>query len=370
VTDDRWDIHDAQWRDPAQIAGAWEASGTVDGELLRHRVDGPFWELLGELGVTLLVGREYEHLLMSLAPGGRIGWLRMPHPSGIAVDLERERVHVAATRNPNQLVELTPLDAPGRPLVPARIRFLPGRLYLHDLAMVGGVLHGNAVGLDAVVRLGYDESPWRPVWWPRGAGGRDGNHLQLNSIAAGPDLERSYFSASAEAPGDRRPGDPDWPVDGRGVIFSGATREPCCRGLTRPHSARLHDGSVWVDNSGYGEVGWVDDGRFTAHARLPGWTRGLCVLGTTAFVATSRVIPRFHRYAPGLDVERSICAVHAVDLPTGTTMASIVWPAGNQIFAVEAIPAALSVGFPFRAEGESDAVRALFSTFKEPHQHE
>ena len=44
-------------------------------------------------------------------------------------------------------------------------------------------------------------------------------------------------------------------------------------------------------NSGYGELGFVSDGRLEVVARLSGWTRGLCIVGDVAFVGTSRVIP-------------------------------------------------------------------------------
>jgi len=169
----------------------------------------------------------------------------------------------------------------------------------------------------------------------------------LNSIAAGPDLDGSYFSASAAAPGGRRPGHRNFAVDGRGVIFSGATREPIAAGLTRPHSTRLRRGVLWVDNSGYGEVGTVKDGRFEAVARLPGWTRGLAIKGNVAFVGTSRVIPRFRRYAPGLDVDRAVCGVHALDVTSGEILGSLVWPAGNQIFAIDWAPRRMTAGFPF-----------------------
>src|SRR5262249_1101699 len=152
-----------------------------------------------------------------------------------------------------------PKPLPDRPLVPVRSRFLPGALYLHDLAMVGGALHANAVGQNAIVRI-HEDGRWERVWWPRCVEARRGslfgrNYLQLNSIAAGATLSASYFSASTDAPSPRRPGHRNFAVDGRGVIFSGATREPVVRGLTRPHSARLHDGRLWVDNSGYGGVG-------------------------------------------------------------------------------------------------------------------
>src|SRR5262249_33613197 len=143
-----------------------------------------------------------------------------------------------------------------RPLVPVRARFLPGCLYLHDLAVMGGWLYANAVGHNAVVRLD-DDGTFERVWWPRCVETKRGpvfgqNHLQLNSIAGGPGPEASSFSASADRRSRRRPGHRNFPVDRRGVVFSGATREPVARGLTRPHSARLHGGQVWVDNSGYG----------------------------------------------------------------------------------------------------------------------
>jgi uncharacterized protein (TIGR03032 family) len=341
VSSDRWAAHDAQWRDPAQVVGLWEG-GEKASE--RARVRGRFWEALE--GACLLVTREYEHLVVALAEG-RQTQMALPHPSGLAV--QGERVTVASTRNPNQLVELTPAAAEGRPLVPVRTEFHPGALYLHDLAYVGGVLHGNAVGQNAVVRL--EDGRAERVWWPKAIetdGGPDfsKNYLQLNSIAAGASLEASFFSASTDRISSRRPGHRNFPVDGRGVVFSGKTREPIATGLTRPHSARLHGRRLWVESSGYGELGVVADGRFEAVARLPGWTRGLGFHGEVAFVGTSRVIPRFHMYAPGLDLDRSLCGVHAVDTKTGETIGSLTWPEGNQVFAIEAVPLSLTSGFP------------------------
>ena len=337
----RWDLHDAEWRDPARVVALW-AGG--DRPSVRTRVRGEFWGAID--GVCLLVTREYEHVVVALS-GGRQTQMALPHPSGVAVS--EERVTIASTRNPNQLVELRPADAEGRPLVPVRTVFHPGSLYLHDLAYVGGVLHGNAVGQNAVVRL--DRERAERVWWPKAIETEDGpdfarNYLQLNSIAAGTDTASSFYSASADRISSRRPGHRNFPVDGRGVVFSGRTREPVVRGLTRPHSARLHGGELWVESSGYGEVGVGADGRFEAVARLPGWTRGLAFHGDVALVGTSRVIPRFRSYAPGLDLERSVCGVHAVDTRTGGVTGSLIWPEGNQVFAVEAVSARLTSGFP------------------------
>ena len=357
-------------RDPAQVVAYWDAAGNLDGDQLEHRAGGGWWDLLGELGVTLFVTREYEHLVIALSPPNQVSYLRLPHPSGVVVDRVHGHVYVAATRNPNQVVRLTPAGR-GGPLVPARTTFYPGSLYLHDLAIIDGKLYGNAVGQNAVVEFRPDGSHQR-AWWPAsldhlGPARFKTNHIQLNSIAAGSRLAESFFSASAAAPGRRRPGHLDFPVDGRGVIFSAATREPIAEGLTRPHSARLHGGRLWVDDSGYGRVGYIDGGRLHPVAELNGWTRGLCFVKHVAFVGTSRVIPRFRRYAPG--VSRAVCGLHALDTRSGKVLASLVWPHGNQIFGVDWCPRRLTTGLPFttrRGASRLKQAREFFYSYPTP----
>jgi uncharacterized protein (TIGR03032 family) len=362
----RFDEHERAWRDPLAVIAQWSDLGAADPELLAVRARGGWWDALAAAKVTLIASREYEHLLLAIAPEGRrISYLRLPHPSGIAYDAPRARLYVASTRNPNRLVEFARASAGAQRhvLVPARSWYLPGRSYLHDLALIGGRLHANAVGRNAVVEL--DARGATPVWWPRsvehdGAPIEDGNRIQLNSIAAGDELASSYFTASGAEPGRYRPGHLKYPVDRRGVVFSGASREPVVHGLTRPHSARLHGGRLWLDDSGYGRVGVASAGRFDAVAQLPGWTRGLAFAGNVAFVGTSRVIPRFACYAPGLDVDRSICAIHALDATTGTPLGSLEFPHGNQLFALEPVPREWTAGFPFRRGSRAADVRALF----------
>jgi uncharacterized protein (TIGR03032 family) len=379
-----WAREDGEWRDVAQVASQWKDAAETHPDLLHHRVTGRFWEALAACEITLLVTREYEHLVMALttdARGGRISYMRLPHPSGIAVDQACGLVYLASTRNPNQVFELSPVTQyhqrpelvrgplEERVLFPIRSHYLPGCTYLHDLAIIGGTLHGNAVGRNAIVRLLPDRAP-EPVWWPRCVDANpspllDRNHIQLNSIAAGINLTSSYFTASTDRVSARRPGHANFPVDGRGVLFSGATREPVARGLTRPHSARLHDGRVWLDNSGYGELGYAEDGTFRPLLKLAGWTRGLYFSGNTAFVGTSRVLPRFRQYAPGLSSHEAICGVHAVDVNSGRILGSLVWPSGNQIFAIEGVPARTCSGFPFRlgARKRRETTKGMYYAF-------
>ena len=380
-----WSRHNAAWRETAQISSQWQDAADTDPLLLKCKTKGDWWGVLERLKITLIVGREYEHLLIGLSNAGKpaITFMPMPHPSGIAVDHKRGVVHVASTRNPNQIYDLMAiedcpqrLDVKGvtfhdRPLVPVRSTFFPGCLYIHDLAMLNDGLHANAVGQNAIIKVDANGS-YRRVWWPRCIETDDGaafgrNYIQLNSIAAGPSIRQSFFSASSTKISTRRPGHKNYPVDKRGVIFSGATREPIAWGLTRPHSARLTSYGgyemIFVDNSGYGEFGFIEDGKFHCLTKLPGWTRGLTFCRDVAFVGTSRVLPKFSQYAPGLDVNASICAVHAIAIESGKVLGSMIWPFGNQIFAVDWLPTVQSAGFPFSASGHGRDNRTLFYSF-------
>ena len=381
---------DRAWRHPAQVVGCWDGGAQSDPALLRYRATGSWWECLESAGVTLLVTREYEHLVIALSVvRGRplVSYLPLPHPSGLAVDRRNNVVHVASTRNPNQIYDLAPVSEtlprfdmhrsvrlqPDQQrirstLMPVQARMFPGSLYMHDLAFVGTRLYANAVGHNAVVRIG--DNGFEYAWWPRCVETRKGvliqqNHLQLNSIAAGASLRSSYFSASTDRVSRLRPGDPKFPVDRRGVVFSGATREPIAVGLTRPHSARLRGGRVWLLNSGYGEYGYIESGSFHSVSTLPGWTRGLCFHRRIAFIGTSRVLRRFRQYAPGLRVDRARCGVHAVDADSGRVVGSLTWPGGNQIFAIDWVPRRAAEKLPFEM-GAAAPPLSLFYAYRPP----
>ena len=89
----------------------------------------------------------------------------------------------------------------------------------------------------------------------------------------------------------------------------------------------------------------------------------MCFVENIAFVGTSQVIPRFKQYAPGLDVDKSVCGIHAVDIKTGKIIGSLTWAAGNQIFAIDVLPRSFSSGFPFVVARRQEKEKLLFYTF-------
>lgn len=115
--------------------------------------------------------------------------------------------------------------------------------------------------------------------------------------------------------------------DNGGVVIDVRSGAIVCEGLSMPHSPRVHDGELWVLNSGTGELGVVEGavtgkGRFVPRIFCPGFARGLAFHGGFAFVGLSK--PRYNRFE-GLALDQRLadadsepwCGVQAIDLSRG-----------------------------------------------------
>jgi uncharacterized protein (TIGR03032 family) len=123
-----------------------------------------------------------------------------------------------------------------------------------------------------------------------------------------------------------------------GVVMEVPSGRVIVRGLSMPHSPRVHDGRLWYLESGKGELNV--DGRTVA--QLPGFTRGLAFAGSFAFVGLSQVresnvfggIPLVDR------VQDRRCGVWAIDLRSGETAAFLQFEGDvREIFDVQVLPA-------------------------------
>jgi uncharacterized protein (TIGR03032 family) len=130
-----------------------------------------------------------------------------------------------------------------------------------------------------------------------------------------------------------------------GVLMEVPSGEVVARGLSMPHSPRLHSGKLWVCESGAGTLGVVEPstGKYEAVASAPGFTRGLDFAGGLAFVGLSQVresavfsgIPITER----LTAEERTCGVCAVDLASGSVVALLRFESAVQeVFAVQVLP--------------------------------
>lgn len=381
-----WEKQKEALRDPIEIVGNKYDSLGLSEKSLAYSATDTFLSILEKLNITLFITREYEHLLLALSvKKGKLlqSFVTLPHPTGITVDRGKNKLYVAATRSPNQIIEFGVMNGLNTRsdfkignedvsyLIPTRTKYFPGMYYFHDIAMVGDSLYATSVGQNAVVKVDLTHNkPDSPQWWPKcieenKVPNFTANFIQLNSIGAGESISDSFFSASSKKISKRRPGHLNYPTNKEGVIFSGKTREVYGDGLTRPHSVRLYNNKVWVDNSGYGEVGYIDDGKFTPIVKINGWTRGLCIIEDFLFVGSSMIIPKYFHYAPGLNLENQTCGIYVIDLKKGKIIGKILWPYGNQVFSIEWINAKITQGFTFENFKETTGkVKKIFYNYK------
>ena len=120
------------------------------------------------------------------------------------------------------------------------------------------------------------------------------------------------------------------------------------RGLSMPHSPRLHEGQLYLLESGTGRLLQVDTvtGRGETVAELAGFTRGLAIHGPYAFIGLSKI--RETNTFGGLPIAERLdelkCGVAVVDLRRGQVVGLLEFQtAVEEIFAVEVLP---GVRFP------------------------
>src|SRR5581483_2521459 len=110
-----------------------------------------------------------------------------------------------------------------------------------------------------------------------------------------------------------------------------------------PHSPRWHDRQLWVLESGTGRVVTIDaaGGRRETVASLPGFTRGLALIGPYAFVGLSKIRPTSAMDGVPLAERRGElkCGVAAVDLRSGRVIGLLEFQtAVEEIFDVQLLP--------------------------------
>ena len=115
------------------------------------------------------------------------------------------------------------------------------------------------------------------------------------------------------------------------------------RGLSMPHSPRVHGGQLLFAHSGYGQLNRVDatGGAVETVAELPGYTRGMDLHGPYAFVGLSRI--RETSVFGGLPIAdrrgELRCGLAVLDLASGTTAATLFFTSGvEEIFEVKVLP--------------------------------
>ncbi len=111
---------------------------------------------------------------------------------------------------------------------------------------------------------------------------------------------------------------------GGGCLIDVTTNEIVARGFSMPHSPRVHNGRVWLLNSGHGRLVTVDPqtGQSDIVAQLPGYPRGLAFAGRYAFIGLSqaRESKTFGDVSVVEQLPQRKCGVWCIDTLTGQTI--------------------------------------------------
>lgn len=217
-----------------------------------------------------------------------------------------------------------------------RINHVFDACYVPRLVHVTGALDAHDVGIDAdnrplfintrfnclatVSNRHSFEMVWKPPFISKLA---DGDFCHLNGLAMDGGKPRYATSVSRSNTID---GWRDRRADG-GVVIDIESGDIICEGLSMPHSPRMHNGKLWLMNSGTGEFGHIEigakgKGTFKPVAFCPGFLRGLAFHKGFAFVGLSK--PRYKRFE-GLALDQKLkdadsepwCGIQIIDLKNG-----------------------------------------------------
>lgn len=303
--------------------------------------------ILEELGSSLLVSTYQAGKVVVVSRGAgaggaglRISCHNFEKAMGIAAS--RDRIAVLA-RSVVWILRDAPaiaprLDPPGTydACYLTRGALYTGSINGHELARSGEELWAVNTLFSCLCTLD-DRHSFIPRWRPRFLSAyapEDRCHLNGLAMVEGRPRYVTVFGTT-DAPEGWRPG-----KVGGGCLIDVPSGEVVARGLAMPHSPRVHEGAVWLLDSGRGRLVRVDvgDGSVETVAELPGYTRGLAMAGDIAFVGLS--MARESATFGGLPIaeshERLRCGVAIVELSTGRTIGFLEFRTGiEEIFDVQ-----------------------------------
>lgn len=212
-------------------------------------------------------------------------------------------------------------DGYDRVFVP-QVAYTTGDLDIHDIGCdkAGRPVFANT--LFSCLATVSEAKSFRPLWHPRFISKllpEDRCHLNGLAMQDGAPAYVTMVSESDVADGwrDRR--------TGGGIVIDVRSGEIVGRGLSMPHSLRLHDGRLYLLDSGTGRFGTLDpqSGAFEEIAFCPGYLRGMAFHGNFAIVGLS--LPRETKTFTGLPLDEAlarknadpICALMVIDLKSG-----------------------------------------------------
>jgi uncharacterized protein (TIGR03032 family) len=305
-----------------------------------------FPELLERLRCSFLVTTfQANKLILVRAQQGRLNthFHHFNRPMGLAADLNR--IFVGSQRAVHEFRNVPAVaaklggDSAHDAVYLPRNTHVTGHVDIHEMAFSENACWYVNTLFSCLCTLDTEHS-FVPCWRPRFISAyAPEDRCHLNGLAVDGGKPRFLTAlGSTDLP-------EGWRADKRdgGVLIEFESREIVARGLSMPHSPRIHDGRLWLLESGKGSLVTIDpdDGKAVTAAKLPGFTRGLDFIGNLAFVGLSQL----RSSNPFTDIpltdqnpERA-SGVWVVDILTGRTVAFLRFSAAvEEIFAVRVLP--------------------------------
>lgn len=331
----------------------------------------PDWLTAERLSLAVSTYQVGKLLLIGRGPTGRVSVFERDYERCMGVCADGASLWVGTAyqiwRFENVLRPGNDYQGYDRLYVP-RVGHTTGDIDAHDIAIASdGLPVFAATRFNCLARL-HPRDSFEPIWRPPFISrlvAEDRCHLNGFTMKDG----RPSF-ATAVATTDVDDGWRDRRRGG-GVVLAVPSGDVVCSGLSMPHSPRWHNGRLWVLDGGGGRLGFVDisTGKFEEVAFLPGFLRGLAVVGNYAVVGLS--LPRHEKTFTGLPLEENLtarnadprCGLSVVNLTTGAVEHWVRFEGQvRELYDVAVLPGAVR---PMALGFRTDDIRRLI-TLPEP----
>ena len=243
-----------------------------------------------------------------------------------------------------------------------RSSHVTGEVHSHELAFAGQQLWFVNTLFSCLCVL-HPRLSFLPQWKPPFISAcTSDDRCHLNGLAMA-DGQPRYATAlgATDSPQGWRPGKASG-----GCLIDIKQNATVASGFSMPHSPRVHQGRVWLLDSGTGRLVIVDPRSGTSEtvAVLPGYTRGLSFAGGFAFIGLCKIreTAEFGDVPVAGRRESLKCGVAVVELASGNLAALLEFTAGiNEIFAVEVLPGTHcpAISGPFVAKDNTQPIYTM-----------
>ena len=280
------------------------------------------WLQVQDISLALTTYQSSRLFLVGVKPDGNLSGFERLFDRAMGLYATPERLYMSSRYQLWQfdnVLAAGELDKGYDKLYVPRVAYTTGDLDIHDLVVDK---HQNIIFVNTLyncLATLSERHSFKPLWQPPFISklvAEDRCHLNGLAMVDG---EARYVTAISQS--DVIDGWRERRRDG-GCVIDIKTNEIIAKGLSMPHSPRWYQGKLWLLNSGEGEFGYIENGKFKPLTFCPGYMRGLAFSGYFAIVALSKAREKtftglaLDEKLAAKDVEAR-CGVMIIDLKTG-----------------------------------------------------